>query len=316
MDNESVEELPDVRLLHLFDVLYETGSVTRSAQRLGISQPTASIHLARLRSQVQDQLFVRTPSGMSPTPRADRLIGPCREILLSLRRFSSRAVDFEPATARRRFRIAMTDASHVTLLPALLTQVRGQAPGIGLQATRLDDDTEHALAAGEFDLAIGYAPWLGAGINRQRLYEQDWVCLASPGHPRGGDPLTVERYRAEGHVVVPGGTGGHLLDQGLARAGVERQVVVELPGFLGLGSIVRSTDLIATLPRHTGETLARGNGLVVHTCPVAVDTFTVRQHWHPRYHDEPAHRWLRGVVAGLFGGPAGPPGDEPAGDVH
>lgn len=296
-----MEDLPDVRLLQLFDVLYETGSVTRSARRLGLSQPTASIHLARLRSELADQLFVRTPGGMAPTPRADQLIGPCREILSSLRHFAAQEATFDPAGARRRFRIAMTDASHITLLPALLTHVRGRAPGIRLEATPLDGGTEHALAAGECDLAIGYAPWFGAGVNHRRLYEQDWVCLVSRRHPRVGDRLTVEQYRIEGHVHVPGGTGGHLLDLALGRAGMDRDVVVDLPGFLGLGPIVRTTDLIATLPRHTGQTLARGNGLVVHDCPVPVDGFTVRQHWHPRYHDDPANRWLREVVTVLFG---------------
>lgn len=292
--------LPDVKLLELFDLLYETRSVTRSAQRLGLSQPTASIWLARMREQLQDQLFVRTPTGMAPTPRADEMIGACREILESLRRFAAWEVTFDPATATRRFRICMTDASHITVLPALLAHVRGQAPGIRLEAARLDGDTERALESGEADLAVGYAPWLGETIRRQRLYDQDWVCLANPRHPRVGESVTVEQFRTEGHVTVRAGTGAHLLDQALARDRIERQIVLELPGFLGLGPIIRTTDLIATLPRHIGETLARANRLAVHPCPIRVDGFTVRQHWHPRYHDEAGNRWLRGVLAVLL----------------
>jgi DNA-binding transcriptional LysR family regulator len=66
------------------------------------------------------------------------------------------------------------------------------------------------------------------------------------------------------------------------------------------GAIVSTTDLIATLPRHIGETLAAAGGLRVHPCPVTIPTFTVKQHWHARYHQEPANRWLRSVVAALF----------------
>ena len=79
-----------------------------------------------------------------------------------------------------------------------------------------------------------------------------------------------------------------------------RRVVLELPGFLGLGAIVASTDLVATLPRQIGETLAASAGLAVHACPVSVPPFTVKQHWHARAHQDGANRWLRGVVAALF----------------
>lgn len=92
-----------------------------------------------------------------------------------------------------------------------------------------------------------------------------------------------------------------MLEQALARKRVERDVALQLPGFLGLGTIVQTTDLIATLPRHIGETLAQTNDLAVHSCPVPVDGFAVRQHWHARYHHEAGNRWLRGVVVQLFG---------------
>lgn len=250
---------------------------------------------------MQDPLFVRTPGGMAPTPQADALIGPCREILESLRRFVAWEIAFDPATAQRRFRICMTDASHITLLPRLLAHVRAQAPGIRLEAAGIDGNTERALESGEADLAIGYVPWLGGGIYQQQLYQQDWVCLTNRHHPRVRGRLGLKQYRSEGHVAIESGTGAQLLEQALARERIERDVVLQLPGFLGLGTIVQTTDLVATLPRHIGETLAQAGDLAVHSCPVPVDGFTVRQHWHARYHQEAGNRWLRGVVARLFG---------------
>ncbi|MBY4722582.1 MULTISPECIES: LysR family transcriptional regulator [Burkholderia] len=294
-------DLPDLKLLQLFDLLYDTRSVTRVAEQLGQSQPTVSIWLARLREHLHDPLFIRTPGGMAPTPQADALIGPCREILESLRRFSAWEIAFDPATAQRRFRICMTDASHVTLLPRLLAYVRAQAPRVRLEAARIDGNTERALESGEADLAIGYVPWLSGGIYQQQLYEQDWVCLANRHHPRIRKRLGVNAYRTEGHVAITGGTGTALLDQALVRERIERQVVLELPGFLGLGAIVQTTDLITTLPRHIGETLAQASDLSVHPCPIPVEGFAVRQHWHARYHQEAGNRWLRSVVARLFG---------------
>ena len=292
--------LLDLKLLQLFDVLHCTRSVTRAAEQLGLSQPTVSIWLARLREALHDPLFVRTPAGMQPTPHADALIGIAREALEALRRLAEFQPGFVPATAQRRFRLCMTDASHITLLPSLLAHVRAVAPLVVLEAARIDRDTAQALESGAADLSLGHAPWLESGIYQQTLYPQDWVCVANAAHPRIGKSLSLERYASESHVVIASGTGHELLDTALARAGVRRRVQLELPGFLGLGAIVATTDLIATLPRNIGETLARMNGMAVFDCPFAAQGFDVKQYWHARYHEDAANRWLRGVVASLF----------------
>jgi DNA-binding transcriptional LysR family regulator len=293
-------ELLDLKLLRLFDLLHSTRSVTRTAEQLGQSQPTVSIWLGRLRRTLNDPLFVRTPAGMQPTPRADALIGTAREALDALRRLSETQPDFDPSASRRRFRICMTDASHITLLPQLLAHVRAAAPGVGIVAARIDADTARALQSGDVDLALGLIPELEAGFYQQTLFEQDWVCLANARHPRIGKTLSLKAYKAEAHIGVIYGTGHRLLDAALQAHGIERRVLLELPGFLGLPAIVSTTDLIASLPRHIGETLARLGGLNVHACPVPIPTFTVKQHWHARYHHDPANRWLRGICASLF----------------
>ena len=105
-------------------------------------------------------------------------------------------------------------------------------------------------------------------------------------------------------VQISAGTGQKLLEAGLARASIERRIVLELPAFLGLGMIVGTTDLVATLPRHIGQTLADMHDLQVHDCPFAVEGFTVKQHWHARYHQDSGNRWLREVIHNLFGRPA------------
>jgi DNA-binding transcriptional LysR family regulator len=297
---KSWTSLVDLKLLQLFDVLYTTRSVTRAADLLDQSQPTVSIWLGKLRRQLHDPLFVRTPTGMQPTPQADVLIGQAREILESLRRLSDWEPTFVPATALRRFRICMTDASHITLLPQLLAHVRAVAPNVRLEVARIDGNTAHALESGEADLALGYIPWLESGIYQQTLFPQNWVCLANSLHPRIGKTLSLAQYKDEAHVGIVAGTGYQLLETALAAKRIQRNVVLELPGFLGLVRIVATTDLIVTLPRHIGETLAKVGELRVFDCPVAIPPFTVKQHWHARYHNDAANRWLRGVIATLF----------------
>jgi len=297
-------ELLDIKLLRLLDQLYATRSVTRSAEALGQSQPTVSIWLARLRKQLNDPLFVRTADGMLPTPRTDALMGTVREVLSGLQRLSESAAEFDPPTAQRRFRICMTDASHITLLPRLLSHVRALAPGVALEAGRIDSGLARALQAGEADLALGYLPWLDAGFYQQTLYAQDWICLANARHPRViselGGAWNLAAYQGEAHIGISSGTGYQLLDSALAAQQITRRVLLELPGFLGLSAILSTTALIATLPRHIGETLAHAAGLRVLPCPMAIAGFTVKQYWHCRYHHDAANRWLRGVCAELF----------------
>jgi DNA-binding transcriptional LysR family regulator len=294
------DDLIDVRLLRMFDLIYSTRSVTRAAEQLGQKQPTISIWLGKLRSQLGDPLFVRTPGGMRPTPRADALIVTAREVLQSLREFSSAPQQFDPASARRRFCICMADSSHLCLMPQLLAHLRAVAPRVRLVAARIDEETAHALESGSADLALGFVPWLESGFYQQTLFPQDWVCLVSSKHPRIRDTLTLRAYNEEGHVAITGGTGAQLLEDTMRRQSVRRRVVCELPGFLGLSGIVSSTDLIATSPRQIGETLAGMGGLKVMECPLTLPPVTIKQHWHARYHEEPGNRWLRGVVATLF----------------
>jgi DNA-binding transcriptional LysR family regulator len=153
-------------------------------------------------------------------------------------------------------------------------------------------------------MALGYLPGLDAGFYQQTLYKQDWICLINAKHPRVSD-TTPERwnldvYQAEAHIGITPGTSYQLLDKQVAALQIKRQIRLELPGFLGLSAILSSSDLIATLPRQIGETLARAAGLRALPCPFDVPGFSVKQYWHARYHHDAANRWLRGVCANLF----------------
>src|SRR3954469_8458157 len=175
--------LLDPKLLLLFEALYQTGSVSRSAERLGQGQPTVSIWLGKLRRELNDQLFVRTPAGMKPTPRAEALISTVREALDALRRLSASELGFAPATADRRFRLCMTDASLLTLLPQISDCVL-RATRVQLDVTLPGDDAARLLHSGGADLALGLIPQLGTGFYQKELFSNEWSCLIRESHPR------------------------------------------------------------------------------------------------------------------------------------
>ena len=173
---------------------------------------------------------------------------------------------------------------------------------------RIEAGALHAGMAGELsdgraDLALGLIPQLESGFYQQTLFDQDWICLASKRHPRVTPGAFTRRdYVREAHVGIVSGTGQQLLEQTLLRLGLRREVMLRLPGFLGLPATLSTTELVATLPRHIGETLARSSGeaLQVLACPLPIPHFLVKQHWHARFHHDAANRWLRGVCASLF----------------
>ena len=311
MDAARLPDRLDIKQLRLLDELHRTRSVTRAAEALHQGQPTVSVWLAQLRRQLGDPLFVRTAEGMLPTPRTESMIATVREVLDGLERLAAIGSRFDPATAQRRFSISITDASHITLLTRILRRVRAVAPQVALQARRIDAHLPAALQSGDADLAIGYLPWLDAGFRQLRLFDQDWICLTSADHPRLGRAdavLDVAAYAAEAHIGVVVGTGYQLMEESFARQGVTRRVALELPGFLGLPAILSGSDLVATLPRQIGETIAEDAGLKRLPCPVSVPGFTVKQYWHARYHHDSAHRWFRGLCAELLAeAPGAPP---------
>lgn len=291
----------DLRLLKVFDEIYKSGSVTRAAINLGLGQPTVSVGLAKLREHFGDPLFVRTSGGMGPTPVGEELVAPIRAAIEALETALGHQASFDPRTATRSFCIAMTDISQIVLLPSLLGRLRELAPGVRVAVAGLSADTARALESGEADLALGFMPQLEVGFYQQALFHQDYVCLASVVHPRIRDSLERAAFEAEEHAVVTtSGTGHLIVDAEITRQKITRRVALRVPNFLGAVSVVEATDLLVTVPRRLGELVTRHGRCRAFPAPFELPAYFVKQHWHERYHKDPANRWLRGLVYDLL----------------
>jgi DNA-binding transcriptional LysR family regulator len=292
----------DVRQLVLLDALYATQSVTKTAERLGQTQPAVSILLRQLRSQLRDPLFVRTSRGMRPTPRTEIVVSKAREILSALRELADDAPRFDPLTSTRLFRICVPDSSHIPMLPQLLSHLGQAAPGVRLEIMTVDEKSARLLEDGKADLAIsGFLAGVDAGYYQQALFDQDFVCLARSRHPRlKKTGLTLKAYVREAHIEVTYGWIYELINSEMKRHNIDRKVQLAVPGFLGLAAIVAATDMIATLPRGIGTALAKSKELQLFRCPVQLPKYKIRQFWHSRFHLDPGNQWLRATCATLF----------------
>jgi DNA-binding transcriptional LysR family regulator len=313
--------LTDLRLLAVFDAIHASASVTRAADALALGQPAVSVALAKLRQHFDDPLFVRTSTGMVPTPFAQGLAPAVRAALEALDVVNAHRNDFDPATAQRTFRLCMTDISQLVLLPPLWQQLRQVAPGVRIEIEPLGTNTAQRLETGDADLALGHIPQLEAGFYQQLLFRQRFVCLVGSAHPvwangAGADPssgtLTLAQFQAADHAVITSsGAAPRVVDREIARLGLQRRVVMEIPSFLGAAFVVEHTNMVITIPQRLAD-LLQGRG-AFRQCPVpfALPDYEVKQHWHERDHHDPGNQWLRRTVHQLLavsdtGAPATP----------
>jgi DNA-binding transcriptional LysR family regulator len=291
----------DLKLLQLFEGIYQQRNLSKVAEQMGLTQPAVSLALGRLRQHVGDPLFVRIGVAMEPTPVADQLHGLAVHAIAQLEALLAFQPAFDPRQDARSFRIAMTDVGQVVILPRLLNALAEVAPHITIDVSQVSAETADHLQRGQLDLALGSLPDLDGRFVQQPIFLETFACLVRRGHPRIGDALSVQQYQAEQHVIVEtSGTGHAVIERDLARQHLVRQVGVRIPHFIGLPAIVGNTDLLATLPRRAADILAHGSNVRVLALPVQIPGYPVRQQWHERMQHDLGHIWLRQLIAALF----------------
>jgi len=291
----------DLKLLAVVTELSRTRSVSQTAENLDLSQSAISMSLAKLRKLFNDPLFVRTSSGMNPTPHAVELIGLLKNAEDLLQTALDLHVVFDPMRSERRFNLYSSDIAQVTLMPRLMQRLKSIAPNVGIELQRLSEGTPKQLETGEADLAVGFILPLGAGFCQQRLFKERFVCVARKDHPRVGETLNLEEFQNETHLAITTcGTGHGVLEKALEARSIRRRVGLTVPSFLGIASIIATLDYLAVIPEQLARHLARAGNIKVLPLPFSVSSYYIMQHWHERYTQDPASKWLRSVVASLF----------------
>lgn len=282
----------DLNLLVIFDTLMRERNVTRAAAMVGLTQPSMSNALARLRRQFNDPLFVRTTKGMEPTTLAYKVAPSVAQGLEMLQRGLDQPAGFSPSTSTRTFRLLMSDIAEAILIPRLVKVIQTEAPGVTVRVVpAARDDYEASLHKDAADLAIGNLV-LGENFYQQRLFEDRYVCLgAEYNAPTQRMPL--RKYLAASHIKVTSSRGDSLVDEELHRRGYSRRISLEMANFLAVPSIVQGTELLVTLPSTALGALPMKAGLRSFSLPFSISRANVRQYWHVRYHHDAASQWLR-----------------------
>lgn len=302
----------DLNLLVAFDLLARERSVTRAAERAGVSQSAMSHTLRRLRDLLHDPILVRGAQGMHLTERAEAMMTPVRSGLATLGRAIDEPGEFEPATSRREFRIAAPDLFEPVFVPAILKEIGVQAPGVDVAVMPVDKQPlGPALETGAVDVAI--VPFHDGGSSEggdgspidgfasRRLFRDRFRCLVRAGHPaydrRKRTAMSCKTYADLSHALVsPDGEGTGLVDVVLAKKGLARRVSLRIPHFYSAPEIIAQSDLVLTVPATVARLYAKDKRLVSFSPPIALPEHSGAMIWHPRFTSSSAHQWFRSVL--------------------
>jgi DNA-binding transcriptional LysR family regulator len=286
----------DLNLLIVFDAVMQERNVTRAGHKVGLSQPAMSHALNRLRYMLKDELFVRAPEGMVPTARAEQLAAPLRRALSDMQ-LALEPDTFIPEQADRRFTVAANNYAAVVLSPRIVMAVAAAAPSVHLDIRpRGTLDVVDLLDRGELDLTVGDFDHPGERFAVHPLLEDPFVLAMRRGHPAGRRKLTPEAFAALAHLEISSsGEDTSFIDRWLAGRKLRRSIMHRAP-YLSAVGILSQSDMVATLSRRIAQAFVLGDPLQTRDLPCPSPQVSIGMLWHRRLDNQPAHRWLRGVI--------------------
>lgn len=292
----------DLNLVRTFVLLYETRSVTAAADLLGVTQPTVSYGLGKLRRRLDDELFVRGPGGLIPTSEAERLYPPLRAALAEVTEALGTLAEFDPARPTR-FTLGLSDLGEVTVLPLILAELTAQAPRAGLRVRAFDLETAaDQLARGEMD-AIVASPILDSPrLRRTPLFTEGYAGMVAADHPRlrAKDPDQADLER-ERHVVVDGRPGHLGPRKALVEHRLESRIAVRVTRFATLPYVVQDSELVAIVPERVARALARTHSVRIFRLPWPIEPVEVAAYTRHAPERGGPQRWFLDVIRTAMG---------------
>lgn len=290
----------DQALLECFEALLRENSVSRAAERMGLSQPAMSDALARLRDRFDDPLLVRGREGMQPTPRALELAPQIHDLVERMRALTAQPGEFDPAACSLRFRLVASDYAQFLLMPRLTEALAQAAPRASVDVLPIHiRRVEEALDLGEVDLAVAFFIEPPASLKRRPLFHEHSVGMARKGHAGIGPALGAPEYAALRHVSVSPSAVNYFsgaIEAQLAARGLVRHIAVTSPHFLLAAYLVAHSDLVLALPSRAAQRLAALYPLMLFDIPLDLPEFELATYWHERTHNSAAHQWFREQV--------------------
>jgi DNA-binding transcriptional LysR family regulator len=285
----------DLNLLVVFVHLWETRSVTRTSERLSLTQSAVSHALKRLRLALDDELFMQNRAGLRPTAYAQDLVVPVMKALEDIESALSTTSTFDPATARRDFQIAMNEAMELSISPALVDGILSEAPGILLNLLPMPEmrAASMMLESGELQLLLSTREIQGPGLVSEVLAEIPLVAMLSDRIPVRGKTIPMNTYLSIPHVVIrPVDHRGSIIDRSLAKQGLKRPISAVVQNFMVMAAVGARCGYICNVPSMVAEQFGAQLGLKTYALPVDIAPLPLIVTYHERFKSDSSVAWL------------------------
>jgi len=291
-----VEQL-NLNLLKALEALLRLRHVTRAAEELNLTQSAISRQLAQLREYFDDPLLIREHGEFVLTHRATELRRDVVAILDSVRRLRDR-VEFDPSNCQRHFSFAATDYVAQYIFPDVLARLAEQAPEISLEFRIWQPDMLSQLGRMPLDLVSTMATEVPENLHGLYLGKDSPVCLMRSGHPLLTKQALLEELLEWPFVrVSSGGDKDSFFDQLLQAKKLKRHVRFSVPFFSAAFASLLGSDLVMIVPEHIARNAAKSMALDWQPLQVKVPEHQYYIYWHQVHHHDPAHRWVRELIA-------------------
>ena len=291
----------DLNLLVILDALLAEKNITRTGERIHLSQSATSGALARLRDFFNDDLLAQIGNKMVLTSLAEDLAEPVRAILQDIELVINRVPNFNPATSTRNFRLMMSDYAASILMPQVLPKIQQLAPRVTFELLSNAEHPTEFLERGEVDLLIVPPEYTSKLHPSEELFQDRYVCLVWKENPEIGDTISLEQYKNAGHVGVRlGKQQMHVFDEWfLEREGFKRRIEVVCMTFNLLPLLVVGTTRVATVPERLARSYSGQFSLKVLPTPIDIPPLYEVAQWHKYQQKDTAVNWLRRVLCNL-----------------
>jgi len=296
----------DLNLLVCLRVLMEERNVTKAAQRLCLSQSAVSKSLAKLRTQFNDELFIRTSHGLRPTAKAIELQPKLDALIRHIEEINQPSV-FDPLSAENKFNISLVESAYPLILPHFLPQLFSEAPNITISSHNWDDNTFSKIKRGDIDIGItgrdvdsidaALTMPTPSYICEQEIYKDRQMCAVRKDHPALNREWSLDAYLSLRHIQVRcDGSDKWLLDYKLAAHAKQRDIAITVPDFNSAAALCTYTDFIFTAPSYFTNLVAKHYDLALLPLPMEFPPMAYTLFWDSEKEHEPALCWLRDTI--------------------
>ncbi|WP_193755531.1 LysR substrate-binding domain-containing protein [Psychromonas sp. psych-6C06] len=288
----------DLNLIPIFVAIYEEQSLSKSADRLGITQPAVSKALKRLRDIYNDTLFLRENSSMLPTPRAIDIYPAISAALTNYTSTINNEGTFNPATAERVYSFAVISGLGHTFLPAFFSKLREHAPHLHFEIhPKFSKDTELDLRLQRYDFVIDAEHFAPTFIKSQHLFDEEIVAVMNADHPRIADEMSLEQFLAEQHTVVSGWQARSSMMSGAQISELDsRKIVYRSSAITECLPLVEQTDILALCSKRIVEKHLSVYNIKALPVPLDINKISINLYWHPSRNTDLGHVWLRKLL--------------------